>query len=56
MIPGRPDDGLAIGFAYTGISDRVHAFDVDFGEPAQLRGSDRDLLYLSGQAGLDGSA
>jgi porin len=33
MIPGRPDDGLAIGFAYTGISDQVHAFDVDFGEP-----------------------
>ncbi len=33
MIPGRPDDGLAIGFAYTGISDQVHAFDVDSGEP-----------------------
>jgi porin len=33
MIPGRPDDGLAIGFAYTGISDDVHAFDVDLGEP-----------------------
>jgi porin len=33
MIPGRPDDGLAIGFAYTGISDSVHGFDVDFGEP-----------------------
>jgi porin len=33
MIPGRPDDGLAIGFAYTGISDSVHAFDVDLGEP-----------------------
>jgi porin len=31
MIPGRPDDGLAIGFAYTGISDQVHAFDVDSG-------------------------
>jgi porin len=33
MFRGRPDDGLAIGFAYTGISDRVHAFDVDLGEP-----------------------
>jgi porin len=32
MIPGRPDDGLAIGFAYTGISNQVHAFDVDLGE------------------------
>lgn len=33
MIPGRPDDGLAIGFAYTGISDQAHGFDVDLGEP-----------------------
>ena len=33
MIPGRSDDALAIGFAYTGISDQVHAFDVDSGEP-----------------------
>jgi porin len=33
MIPGRPDDGLAIGFAYTGISDQVHAFDVESGQP-----------------------
>jgi porin len=33
MIPGRPADALAIGFAYTGISDQVSAFDVDFGEP-----------------------
>ena len=33
MIPGRPDDAFAVGFAYTGISDQVHAFDVDFGEP-----------------------
>ncbi len=29
----RPDDALAIGFAYTGISDRVSAFDVSTGEP-----------------------
>jgi porin len=33
MIPGRSDDALAIGFANTGISDQVHAFDVDSGEP-----------------------
>lgn len=33
MIPGRPADSLAIGFGYTGISDQVSAFDVDFGEP-----------------------
>ena len=33
MIPGRPADTFAIGFAYTGISDQVSAFDVDFGEP-----------------------
>ena len=33
MIPGRPNDALAVGFAYTGISDQVSAFDVDSGEP-----------------------
>ena len=33
MIPGRPNDALAIGFAYTGISDDVSGFDVDLGEP-----------------------
>jgi porin len=33
MIPGRPDDAFAIGFAYTSISDTVSAFDVDSGEP-----------------------
>lgn len=33
MIPGRPDDTFAVGFAYTNISDQVSAFDVDFGEP-----------------------
>jgi porin len=31
MIPGRPDDAFAIGFAYTGISDDAGAFDVDSG-------------------------
>ncbi len=33
MIPGRPDDAFAIGFAYTGISDEASAFDIDSGEP-----------------------
>jgi porin len=33
MIPGRPKDALAIGFAYTGISDEASAFDVDSGAP-----------------------
>ena len=30
---GRPDDAFAIGFAYTGISDQVTAYDIDLGEP-----------------------
>jgi porin len=34
MFARRPNDALAIGFAYTNISDEVTAFDVDFGEPA----------------------
>ena len=29
MIRKRPDDSFAIGFAYTGISDQVHGFDID---------------------------
>jgi len=33
MIPSRPNDAFAIGFAYTNISDEVTAFDVDFGKP-----------------------
>ena len=33
MFRNRPNDALAIGFAYTNISDSVTAFDVDFGEP-----------------------
>ncbi len=33
MFRNRPNDALAVGFAYTGISDQVHASDVDFGEP-----------------------
>ena len=33
MIRRRPDDSFAIGFAYTGISDQVHGFDIDSGAP-----------------------
>jgi len=33
MFQRRPNDALAVGFAYTGISDQVHAYDVDLGEP-----------------------
>jgi porin len=33
MTPHRPDDALGIGFAYTGISDRAHGFDLDSGLP-----------------------
>jgi porin len=33
MFRMRPNDALAVGFAYTNISDQVSAFDVDFGEP-----------------------
>jgi porin len=33
MFRHRPNDALSVGFAYTGISDQVHASDVDFGEP-----------------------
>lgn len=33
MLGSRPNDALAIGFAYTNVSDRVTAFDADFGEP-----------------------
>ena len=33
MIPHRADDFLGIGFAYTGVSDRVHGFDIDSGLP-----------------------
>jgi porin len=33
MFRRRPNDALAIGFAYTNISDEVSAFDRDLGEP-----------------------
>ncbi|HUU66961.1 MAG TPA: carbohydrate porin [Methyloceanibacter sp.] len=46
MIPGRPNDALAIGFAYTGISDEASAFDVDSGEPvARNYGSLVEIAY-----------
>jgi porin len=31
VVPRRPADALALGVAYSGISNRVHAFDRDFG-------------------------
>jgi porin len=33
MIPHRADDLLGIGVAYTGVSDRMHGFDLDSGLP-----------------------
>jgi porin len=33
MVPRRPDDYLAIGFDYSGISDRAHGFDLESGLP-----------------------
>jgi porin len=33
MFRGRPNDALAIGFAYTDIATKVSAFDADNGEP-----------------------
>ena len=33
MFRKRPNDALAVGFAYTNISNQVSAYDVDFGEP-----------------------
>jgi hypothetical protein len=29
MIPHRSDDAIGVGLIYTGISDRVHGFDLD---------------------------
>ena len=58
MIRSRPDDSFAIGFAYTGISDQVHGFDIDFrgSRGAQLRGAARDLLHHAACHGLDVAA
>ena len=52
VIPNRPNDGFAIGFAYVGISDTVHAFDVDLGVPIarNYEISSRALLHDRGQA------
>jgi porin len=33
MIPQRPNDALALGFAYTGISNHAPSFDVELDEP-----------------------
>jgi porin len=33
MFKSRPNDALAVGFAYTGISDQARAYDIDLGEP-----------------------
>jgi porin len=33
MIPHRASDSLAMGFAYAGISNQVHGFDIDSGLP-----------------------
>ncbi len=37
MIPGRPNDALAIGYAYTGISNDVTANDITLREPGPRR-------------------
>ncbi|WP_431557942.1 carbohydrate porin [Methyloceanibacter sp.] len=37
MMRGRPNDALAIGFAYTGISSDVTANDITLGEPGPRR-------------------
>jgi porin len=36
MIPGRADDKLGIGLAYSGISNEAHALDVESGRPIAL--------------------
>jgi len=46
MFPHRPDDILAAGFAYTGISNQVHGLDGSQGLPSDRnRGAFRDLLH-----------
>ncbi len=46
MIPRRPDDLLAVGFAYTGISNSVHDFDLDSGLPvARTREALLEICY-----------
>jgi porin len=36
MIPGRADDKLGIGLAYSGISNGAHALDIESGRPVTL--------------------
>lgn len=33
LIPHRPDDTLGLGFAYSGISNSLHGYDIDSGAP-----------------------
>ena len=48
MIPHRADDSLGIGFAYTGISDRVHGFDLHAGLPvAQTHEAVLEICYTA---------
>jgi porin len=48
MIPHRADDSIGIGFAYTGVSDRVHGFDIDAGLPvAQTREAVLEICYTA---------
>jgi porin len=48
MIPHRRDDSLGIGFAYTGVSDRVHDFDIDAGLPvAQTHEAVVEICYTA---------
>ena len=48
MIPHRADDLLGIGFAYTGVSDRVHGFDIDSALPvAQNHEAVLEICYTA---------
>jgi porin len=48
MIPHRADDLLGIGFAYTGVSDQVHGFDLDAGLPVpQTREAVLEICYTA---------
>ena len=55
MVPHRGDDALGIGFAYTGVSNRVRGFDSDLGLSVRQNYEAvlEDLLHGSTQAGLD---
>ena len=47
MIPHRPGDGLGIAFAYTGISDQVHGFDIDSGLPVARNYEALEICYTA---------